>query len=222
MDRNFYDDPEQMILARVIFGEARDQQEQGKIAVGWVIRNRVERSPFWGWQNNYHDVILQPDQFSAFNIGDKNRPFVEDPLHTNLASDKATWRECYNTAGQILNNEVNDPTMGADHFYSTDITSPYWVDEKKFTVQIGKHRFYRFYRLEIQSEDNSNQFLECPRGEINCNGVCVNIDIDNNNCGGCRHKCPDGQTCENKECKGKGILDKIWGICEWITGFFKF
>ena len=85
----------------------------------------------------------KPAQFSAFNPTDMNYQFVIDPFHTNNPSDKNAWYESYDIAGQILNTEVDDPTKGADHFYSTDIASPSWADEKKFTVQIGKHRFYR-------------------------------------------------------------------------------
>jgi spore germination cell wall hydrolase CwlJ-like protein len=36
-----------------------------------------------------------------------------------------------------------DLTEGADHYYSTIIDPPYWVDSMEFKVQIGKHKFYR-------------------------------------------------------------------------------
>ena len=29
-----------------------------------------------------------------------------------------------------------------------------------------------------------------------CNGVCVNIQEDNNHCGGCNNRCPSGKTCD--------------------------
>ncbi len=138
---DFNDDTVQMILARAIFGEARGETNEGKIAVGWVIRKRAENPRWWG--SCFHSVILKPWQFSAFNEGDPNRPFVEDPLHTNSEWDRRAWHECYVIAGQILRNEADDPTFGADHFYSIIISPPPWAEEQKFTVQIGNHRFYR-------------------------------------------------------------------------------
>jgi hypothetical protein len=138
---NFYDDPVQMILARAIFGEARGESRDGKIAVGWVIRNRAENGRWWG--TDYHSVILKPQQFSAFNQGDPNRPLVENPLYRNSQQDREAWYECYQMAGQVLNNQVVDPTKRADHFYSLSIPKPSWADEAKFTVQIGNHKFYR-------------------------------------------------------------------------------
>ena len=138
---NFYDDPVQMILARAIFGEARGESRDGKVAVGWVIRNRAENGRWWG--TDYHGVILKPLQFSAFNQGDTNRIFVEDPLHRNSQQDREAWYECYGTAGQVLNSEIADTTKRADHFYSISIPKPSWADEAKFTIQIGNHRFYR-------------------------------------------------------------------------------
>jgi Stigma-specific protein, Stig1 len=39
---------------------------------------------------------------------------------------------------------------------------------------------------------------QCPGAGINrlCNGVCVNIQTDSNNCGGCGVVCPNGKTCD--------------------------
>ncbi|HEV7555663.1 MAG TPA: hypothetical protein VGO00_09430, partial [Kofleriaceae bacterium] len=38
----------------------------------------------------------------------------------------------------------------------------------------------------------------CPGPGITrrCNGVCVNIQENNNHCGGCNHQCPSGKTCD--------------------------
>ena len=139
---DFNDDTEQMILTRALYGEARGETKDGKIAVGWVIKNRAEHPRWWG--NSYHSVILKPKQFSAFNEDDNNRPLVEEPLLDE------NWYESYEVANQIINNQVNDLTEGADHYYSISISSPYWADETKFTTQIGNHKFYR---LEITDVD---------------------------------------------------------------------
>lgn len=142
---NFNDDSVQMILARAIFGEARGESKKGKIGVGWVIRNRADNPRWWG--NSYHTAILKEQrgifQFNALNPNDANYRSVIDPFQTSSQSDKNAWYECYEIAGQILSGNVDDPTKGADHFFSIDIPTPFWADKEKFTVQIGKHKFYR-------------------------------------------------------------------------------
>jgi len=158
---NFNDDSEQIILARAIFGEARGESKEGKIGVGWVIRNRVDNPRWWG--DSYPTVILKPAQFSAFNPTDVNYQFVVNPLHTNNPSDENAWYESYEIAGQILNNEVDDPTKGADHFYSADIAPPSWADEKKFTVQISKHRFYRLELSPPEETPHPEEPEETPQ-----------------------------------------------------------
>ena len=137
---NFNDDPEQIILARVIFGEARSLSEQGKIAVGWSIKNRVIDAKRWG--NNYHEVILQPKQYSAFNLDDKNLPYVRNPFFDK--TQIAAWHECYKIAGQIIAGAVSDPTGGANHYYSEFIKPPYCTKDKnaEFTIKIGNTLFY--------------------------------------------------------------------------------
>ncbi|WP_424025566.1 hypothetical protein [Methanoregula sp.] len=42
--------------------------------------------------------------------------------------------------------------------------------------------------------------LECPQGQIECNGQCVDDTSDNNNCGGCGRICPAGSQCNNAQC----------------------
>lgn len=136
---NFHDDTEQMILARLIFGEARGLSEKGKITVGWCVKNRVLDVR---WGDNYHDVILEPKQYSAFNEGEKNLPYVKNPLAKD--GQLQSWRQCYEIAGKILNNEVGDPTNGANHYFSDFIDPPYWTKSKnaEFKIKIENTLFY--------------------------------------------------------------------------------
>ena len=136
---DFYDDPEQMILARAIFGEARSLSEKGKIAVGWSIKNRAIDTR---WGDNYQDVILEPKQYSAFNKSDKNLPYVYNPFFDK--TQIAAWHECYKIAGQVIAGEAQDPTDGANHYYSDYIVPPYWTKDKKahFKIKIDNTLFY--------------------------------------------------------------------------------
>ncbi len=141
---DFKDDSDQMILARAIFGEGRSLSAKGKTAIGWVIKNRVTDGI--GWPNNYHEVILQDKQFDAFKKEDKNRIFVENPLED--ASQEASWRQCYEIAGKIVNDRLRDPTNGANHYFSDYIDFPYWTKtpEAELKIKIGNTLFYELKR----------------------------------------------------------------------------
>jgi len=140
---DFNDDTEQMILARAIYGEARNEllSDEARIGVGWSIRNRLEDSRRWG--DTYKTVILEEVQYSAFRENDENWPFVQDPLHKNNPIDKKAWGNCYKIAGQIIAGDVKDPTDGANHYYDDSMDSPYWITKKSFKIKIDTIFFHR-------------------------------------------------------------------------------
>lgn len=133
---DFSDDTDQMILARVLFGEARSTlvPDEARMAIGWVVKNRIESSR---WPNTYWEVITTPSHFSSFNIGDDNRPFVEDPLHKNNEIDKKAWEHTYDIARKIIEGEIIDPTQGANHYYDDSISTPGWAKDQKPTLTIS-------------------------------------------------------------------------------------
>ncbi|MDA2936532.1 cell wall hydrolase [Patescibacteria group bacterium AH-259-L05] len=140
---DFKDDTEHMLLARAIFGEARNEilSDKTRIAVGWSIRNRTEDPS--RWSDNYRDVILQEDQYSAFRISDPNRPFVENPLRADSFIDKKAWQNCYKIAVQVIRGEVQDPTNGANHYYDESIARPKWLTQENFIIKLDTIFFHR-------------------------------------------------------------------------------
>lgn len=42
--------------------------------------------------------------------------------------------------------------------------------------------------------------VQCPVGQVNCGGICVNINTSNTNCGACGNSCPAGTTCVAGTC----------------------
>ncbi len=42
----------------------------------------------------------------------------------------------------------------------------------------------------------------CGEGRFQCNGACISVTSDPNNCGGCGAKCPDEQPCKDGQCGG--------------------
>lgn len=173
---------DQMLLARVIYAEARGESYTGKVAVGYVVKNRVNDPR---WPNTYSGVINQRNQFAIWQ-GDPSRL---------TGSERIAWNDSIRAAGQVIGGEVSDPTKGATHFYSVTVfgnspiiivTSPNggetwmigsnqtirwrwtnwpsgWGDATKFEfkVQIGNHRFYyelgkaRDVRIDLSRDGGS-------------------------------------------------------------------
>jgi len=110
---DFYDDSEEIILGRLIFGEARNQSDEARSWVAKVVLNRI------GYRkglNTIHDVILDPDQFDPFKPTDKkNYPRIINPL--GIQSETLAWKECYKIAEEIISGILNVDTE-ATHFHS--------------------------------------------------------------------------------------------------------
>ncbi len=140
---DFEDDSEQMILARAIWGEARGISKKARIAVAWSIKNRLGMKDEWG---TYHNIILAKAQYSAFweeSSKDPNLTALRDPLGTtDNPADHQKWRETYQIAGQVINNEIPDPTNGANHYYDDSIVAPYWVTDDSFNIKIDNLNFH--------------------------------------------------------------------------------
>ena len=149
---NFADDINQMILARALFGEVRNTliPDLARVAIGWVIRHRVENKR---WPNSYWEVITAKSQFSSFNKTDDNRKYVENPNHTGKDIDLRAWEHAYDIAGKVIRDEVKDPTDGANHYYDDSILPPTWVGKEipvfitTYKNKFGKEQRIFFYRL---------------------------------------------------------------------------
>ncbi len=142
---NFYDDPEAIILARLIFGEARNQPREAKIWIGWSVINRAQAKSWW--PHSVHGVILQTGQYDPFKHNDPNFPKITDPLgYENVSEiDKKSWFECYEIAQKIVSREIKNPTE-ATHFHGVGVTRDWFekhmVPKGKFLKKIGDTYFY--------------------------------------------------------------------------------
>src|SRR5690606_14975519 len=53
----------------------------------------------------------------------------------------------------------------------------------------------------------------CAIGSAECDGVCVNVSTDANNCGTCGHRCSPGQVCSGSVCGCSGGRISCNGAC---------
>ena len=105
-------DPPQLIyLAKTIYGEARSKNHESKIAVGWTIRNRVDRR-FHG-ATTYSAVVTAPWQYDAWMRGDPNYREVQHP------SSPAAWADSLAAAREVYYADAAaNPLPDATHYYS--------------------------------------------------------------------------------------------------------
>lgn len=138
------------LLAATIFLEAEGETDEGKLAVGWVIRNRANGGP-----QDPHRVMLSPYQFSCWNA-DYAKQAMTRLSHASGAIIAACWRAAVGSLWRLL----PDPTSGATFYLNVESTKaarpnhdlPIWaadpadptrVDLRKVTVVIGRHHFLR-------------------------------------------------------------------------------
>ena len=126
------------LLAATAWAEARSEGELGMRAVAHVMVNRVGDR----FGDDLHTVILAPKQFSAWNLGDPNRPLAQNPeRYATGGADKATWDTALEVAREVLSGQSVDPTDGA-LFYHTRAVHPVWDRYGKGRMIIGAHVFF--------------------------------------------------------------------------------
>lgn len=140
------------LMALVIYGEARGESREGKIAVGSVILERVDHRNWDG--KTIQEVCLMPYQFSCFLPHDPNfhalRLIAED-WYTKAMRSMAI-SECYNVADGLIHGGIDRTPEIEDHHCCQYVTAAYrknppaesnrWWEKMKLVATIGAHEFY--------------------------------------------------------------------------------
>lgn len=125
----------QEVIAKVIWGESRNQPYIGQVAIANVIMNRANHGGWWG--NTPREVCTKPMQFSCLNPNDPNLPKLLDVD----ATDKI-YAICLEIAENALADDLNDFSEGSDSYTATGLVTP-WNKNLTPVVVIGAHSFYR-------------------------------------------------------------------------------
>jgi len=120
---------EKIMGALTMWREGRGESALAKLAIWWVIKNRLALGR---WGGSIVEVVTAKWQFSCFNTGDPNSVLFPKP------KDWA-WAECF----EAIERDEPDPTNGATHYFANWIPKPAWAEKMIQTVIIGKHEFYR-------------------------------------------------------------------------------
>jgi len=132
-----YDAEDRDYMIRTIVFEAADEPEEGKIAVAYVILNRIKSG---GWGDSIKDVVTSPWQFEPWMT---RREEIE-----KLSPDAPSYKNAAQIADAVLAGQVPDPTAGAMYFLNPTVVRerrggslPSWAQGEG--QPIGNHTFYR-------------------------------------------------------------------------------
>lgn len=129
--------PTEILLAMLLWGEARGEGLIGLRAVAQVVANRARRGGWFG--RGWREVMLKPYQFSCFLPDDPQAAWLLTPL---AHSTPETWQKCLYVAREALEQRLPNMVGNATHYYAVSIPAPRWAKEMTFVRQIGRHRFY--------------------------------------------------------------------------------
>ncbi|KAK3577301.1 hypothetical protein CHS0354_008394 [Potamilus streckersoni] len=128
------------LVARIVFGEAKVETDQGQLAVAYTVVNRVAHP---GYPNTVPNVV-----YAKYGCKYQYNT-LDNPKHNaawKVAKDKNTteYKNAKNAASNALCGRLRDPTGCATDFCATDpcsatTTNKYYVAYNK--THIGNHYF---------------------------------------------------------------------------------
>lgn len=131
------------IVALTLWGEARGEHVEGRIAVACVLQNRLATLK---WGSTYEAVCRAPYQFSCWNASDPNQPTLlamAAQLMKGATLSDRRFKECQWIADGLLTDALQPRVGFATHYYSTSLkTAPTWAATGTFVEQVGRHRFF--------------------------------------------------------------------------------
>jgi len=131
----------------MVFGEARGEPFEGRVAVAHVALERFYRGGWYG--SSLHEVLLRdadrdgvPEQFSCFRpraMGGQLE-IVSAPLDHE---PEEVWVACFQVAAGCRFGWLKSTVGGATHYVATTITAPEWTKKLTALGELGRHRFWR-------------------------------------------------------------------------------
>lgn len=140
----FGDHSELLLLAMLLWGEARGECDQARFAVGRTVLRRAADGAAWNGRD-VKGAILAKWQYSCLNEGDPNRDKLRRPTKHD---DPSVWVRGLMAADALLRGaDAPDPAPGADHYYDVSLDRagkpPAWAAKYRFVKQIGRLKFYQ-------------------------------------------------------------------------------
>jgi len=125
------------LMARTILGEAGNQSPEGQLAVGAVIRNRLQSGR---WGDTVEDVLFAPKQFEPWETRKEEL--------MGISTEDPKYKQAYQMSESLMNGTAEDPTGGATHFLNPEVVrqrsgkTPSWYGgEGNGWQRLGDHVF---------------------------------------------------------------------------------
>jgi N-acetylmuramoyl-L-alanine amidase len=133
---------EPQTLALTLYGEARGEPVEGRIAVASVIRNRIGR-----YGSNYKAVCLRPRQFSCWNPNDPNYAQLTSAARVFLRGGVMgpDVRECVWIADGMIGEVLRSNIGSCTHYMTMKLwqeAPPSWARGKVPSYRVGRHVFF--------------------------------------------------------------------------------
>lgn len=130
-------------IGLTLYGEARGESLEGKVAVANVLKNRVQSGR---WGKNYEAVTLAPKQFSCWNGNDPNLPKLRalaDALSDGITPSDPALGACLWVADGLLGGHLPNPVQDATHYFAVSMKdAPAWSRSGEFVARVGNHLFF--------------------------------------------------------------------------------
>lgn len=141
--------PELVLYAATVFLEAEGEPDEGKVAVAYVIRNRMQER-----RQSIRQVILGKDEralgdgkaFEQFSCW--NDDYVAQWTTRLAGAEGELYAQSWRAACGALWKLFVDPTRGATFYLNPTLTRqirggtlPSWYDPMKVHAKIGRHEF---------------------------------------------------------------------------------
>jgi len=143
--KNFSKDSEEVLFARMLFGEARNCSDEEIIAVGYTAVNRTKDGRNWNGEGSIKEVLLSPKQYSCFNDDKYNQKNLE-AMRNPMKYDSVNFERALKISREILSGKYRNPIDNAT-LYDLKGCNPKWLKSNKVTettqVQGSKHKFYK-------------------------------------------------------------------------------
>lgn len=133
------------LVGLTIYGEARNQSLDGKVAVGCVIRNRLWSKENFGG-NTYKDICLAKNQFSCWWEGNVNSAELMRAVNAVISGLQALTpliRECLYLGQGIVDNQIRDNVNGALYYRTIKLMQEKPVENIAWSMEIEDHVFFK-------------------------------------------------------------------------------
>lgn len=143
-----------LTMAKTIYGEARGSTHLDRIAVGFVIVNRMKKAkqyktetgktkhPLFG-AGTIQSACRMPWQFSCWNENDPNYAILNS-LKGDVIMEKSDFRKSLLAALWVIEGISSDPTGGCLHYHHKAMDFPKsWGVKCQPDERIGAHFYYK-------------------------------------------------------------------------------